>query len=48
MAGIVNKFVIGLDYVTAFYTINMIMVAVDIILYIRNGRLEKAGRDVKK
>jgi hypothetical protein len=41
MAGIINKFINGLDYVTAFYFINMVMVSVDVCLYFRNKKLEK-------
>jgi len=41
ISGIINKFVNGLDYVTAFYFINMVMVSVDAGLYFRNRKLEK-------
>ena len=42
IAGIINKFVNGLDYVTAFYFVNMLMVSVDAGLYFRNKKLEKS------
>ncbi|MCL1858178.1 MAG: hypothetical protein FWF92_02970 [Oscillospiraceae bacterium] len=41
LSGIINKFLNDLDYVTVFYFINMLMVAVDAILYFRNKKLEK-------
>ena len=41
LSGIINKFVNGLDYVTAFYFVNMLMVSVDAGLYFRNKRLER-------
>ena len=41
LSGIINKFVNGLDYVTVFYFINMIMVSIDTGLYFRNKKLEK-------
>ena len=40
-AGIINKFINGLDYVTVFYFLNMIMVSVDAGLYFRNRKFEK-------
>ena len=41
IAGIINKFINGLDYVTVFYGVNACMVGVDACLYFRNKRLEK-------
>ena len=41
LSGIINKFINGPDYVTAFYFINAVMVSVDAALYFRNKRLEK-------
>lgn len=39
-SGIVNKFINGLDYVTAFYFFNMAMVSIDACLYFRNKKYE--------
>jgi len=44
MSGIINKFINGLDYVTAFYFVNMVMVSVDAGLYFRNKKLEKSEK----
>ena len=41
ICGIINKFINGSDYVTGFYCLNMIMVAIDACLYFRNKKLEK-------
>ena len=41
ICGIINKFINGLDYVTVFYFLNMLMVSVDAGLYFRNKKLEK-------
>jgi hypothetical protein len=41
LSGIINKFINGLDYVTVFYFLNMIMVSIDAGLYFRNKKLEK-------
>ena len=46
-AGIINKFINGLDYVTVFYALNMVMVALDTVLYFRNVKLEKLERKNK-
>ena len=40
-SGIINKFINGLDYVTVFYFLNMIMVSIDAGLYFRNKKIEK-------
>ena len=40
ISGIINKFINGLDYVTVFYFINLIMVSIDTRLYFRNKKLE--------
>jgi len=48
LCGIINKFINGLDYVTVFYFINMLMVSVDARLYFRNKRLEKEERKTNK
>ena len=48
MAGIVNKFINGVDYVTVFYFINMVMVSVDACLYFRNKKLEKTAKTRKE
>lgn len=42
ICGIINKAINGLDYVVIFYIINLLMVTTDLLLYIRNRRLEKA------
>ena len=44
--GITSKFVSGtITYVLVFYIINTIMVTIDIILYIKNRRIDqKAGK----
>ena len=39
--GVIMKFVRGLDYVTVFYSINLIMVFTDLMLWLRNRRLDK-------
>ena len=41
ISGIINKFINGLDYVTVFYFINLIMVSIDTRLYFRNKKIEK-------
>ena len=41
IAGIINKVVNGLDYVTVFYGLNACMVSIDACLYFRNKKLEK-------
>jgi len=41
LSGIINKFINGLDYVTVFYFINMVMVSIDACLYFRNKKLER-------
>ncbi len=39
--GVARKFVIGdIDYVLAFYALDIILVAVDLALYVRNRRLD--------
>jgi len=48
ICGIINKFINGLDYVTVFYFINLIMVSIDARLYYRNKKLEKLQADNKK
>jgi len=48
ISGIINKFINGLDYVTVFYFINLIMVSVDTRLYFRNKKIEKLEADNKK
>jgi len=45
LSGISNKFLNGLDYVTVFYFINMIMVGIDAILYFRNKKLERQRKE---
>ena len=44
-AGIANKFVNGVDYVTIFYFFNMIMVSIDACLYFRNKKYEKEQKN---
>ena len=39
-AGIANKIVYNFDNVIYLYALNMIMVALDLTLYLRNNRLE--------
>lgn len=41
LAGIIMKFIRGLDYVTVFYFINMVMVSIDVGLYFRNKKIER-------
>ena len=42
ISGIVGKLVSGsITYVFVFYILNTVMVSVDILLYIRNARLDK-------
>ena len=41
LSGIINKFINGLDYVTVFYFINMIMVSIDACFYFRNKKIEQ-------
>ena len=41
IAGIINKFINGLDYVTILYAVNAVMVGMDVWLYFRNTKLEK-------
>ncbi|HHU78401.1 MAG TPA: hypothetical protein GXZ29_05915 [Clostridiales bacterium] len=41
ISGIINKLVNTADYVIVFYTINLVLVATDICLYIRNSRLDR-------
>ncbi len=42
ISGIVGKLVSGsITYVFAFYILNTVMVTADILLYIRNARLDK-------
>ena len=42
LSGIVGKLVSGsITYVFAFYILNTVMVTADILLYIRNARLDK-------
>ena len=47
-AGIINKFINGLDYVTVFYALNMVMVGFDTILYFRNVKIEKKQKQEKQ
>ena len=46
-SGIANKFINGLDYVTVFYFLNMVMVSIDTGLYFRNRKLEKENNKIK-
>ncbi|GHV14744.1 hypothetical protein FACS1894219_11100 [Clostridia bacterium] len=39
--GIINKIINGVDYVTAFYALNMLLVSVDIALWFRNRKIQK-------
>ena len=41
ISGIINKFINGVDYVLAFYILNLIMVGIDVFLYFRNARILK-------
>ena len=44
VSGIVGKLISGnITYVFIFYIINLCMVTVDILLYIRNAHLDKVG-----
>ncbi len=44
VAGIASKLVSGnITYVFVFYVINLLMLAVEIALYFRNSRLDKAA-----
>jgi len=46
VAGIVAKLVTGqVNYVLAFYALNLLMVCADIALYFRNRRLDREGMD---
>ena len=50
ICGVINKLINGVDYVLAFYFVNMIFVGTDIVLYFRNKRLDKMraeGKEVK-
>jgi hypothetical protein len=41
--GIVSKLVSGtITYVFIFYVLNLVMVSVDVLLYLRNSRLDRA------
>ena len=42
VAGITNKILTGIDYVIYLYILNMIMVTIDSLLYIRNKRYQDA------
>lgn len=45
--GIASKFLRGkLTYVVVFYTINLLFVTTDIVLYLRNKRLDEAKKAV--
>lgn len=44
LAGITHKVLYSRDILIAFYTLNLIMVSVDLGLYFRNARLEKTAR----
>jgi hypothetical protein len=39
--GILNKIFHSLDYVLYFYLINLVLVGIDIVLYIRNNKYEE-------
>ena len=47
-SGIINKFINGLDYVTVFYFLNMVMVSIDAGLYFRNRKIEKENNKIKQ
>ncbi len=42
VAGVINKILYSPDIVLALYILNLIMVAIDTLLYYRNVRIEKA------
>lgn len=45
ICGIASKFAArNINYVLFFYIINLIMVSIDIVIYFRNSRLDKAMR----
>jgi len=47
--GILSKLAAGrVTYVFIFYVINFVMVSVDLVVYFRNRRLDKAATAVKK
>lgn len=41
ISGIIHKLLFSRDFVVFFYILNLLMVLTDIMLYIRNKRLEK-------
>ncbi|MBP7401676.1 MAG: hypothetical protein KBA30_03605 [Clostridia bacterium] len=43
LSGLVYKIAAGFDYVSWFYILNALMVFTDILLYIRNRRIEKSA-----
>ncbi|MDR3551664.1 MAG: hypothetical protein P4L75_00940 [Clostridia bacterium] len=42
--GVVNKLINGVDYVLAFYILDVLLVSVDLVLYYRNKRIEEAAQ----
>lgn len=46
VAGIINKILAGADCVIYLYCLNLVMVSIDALLWLRNHRLEKAETDV--
>jgi len=44
LSGIIHKWFYSFDYVIFLYILNAMMVSVDILLYIRNSRMEKGSR----
>jgi hypothetical protein len=48
ISGIMHKLFVSFDYVIAFYIVNMIMVSIDIVLYIRNSKLDREAEGKEK
>jgi len=42
VSGIIHKLLFSFDLVIILYSLNFIMVSIDIILYVRNRRIEKS------
>ncbi len=47
-AGILNKFYYNFDNVVYLYALNMIMVALDLVLYMRNQRLNEKNKRIRR
>jgi len=45
ISGILNKLIYRFDMVIILYVINFIMVSIDIVLFFRNSRLDREGKE---